>query len=149
MNTQPSMNPATIENIRVVEFQTLANPSGNLVVVESDRSLPFPIKRLFYVHGVPAGETRGRHAHRKCQQMISCVSGKCEVIVDDGTNRKALTLSTPNQAIYLPPLVWAEQKYCVENTVILVLTDQYYDESDYIRDYPEFIQIRKNRIAIP
>ncbi len=87
------------------------------------------------------GGIRGRHAHKECSQLLVVLNGRCVVTCDDGTNKKAHTLIEPDQGLLIPPTIWAEQEYDV-GTTLMVLTDQPYNESDYIRDYDSFLAFR-------
>jgi dTDP-4-dehydrorhamnose 3,5-epimerase-like enzyme len=113
---------------------------GFLVVAEAGQHIPFVVPRVFCVYGVKPGTIRGQHAHKECAQILICVSGKCEVTCDDGSERRTFSLGNPAVGLLVPPMIWAEEKYMVENTVLLVLTDHRYDETDYIKHYDEFLE---------
>ena len=116
---------------------------GNLRVFESD-SLPFTVKRIFTVVNAQGDSKRGQHAHKKCNQLICCVSGEINLICDDGKEKLEILLSPESKAVLVPCGVWAEQDYIKDNTVIIVLCDQSYDENDYIRDYDEYLRWKEN-----
>jgi dTDP-4-dehydrorhamnose 3,5-epimerase-like enzyme len=132
----------SLQDVRLLQWKPLAGPNGSLVPVEAGKEISYGLKRLFYVYGVKPGEVRGRHAHRECQQTLVCLKGKCEVTCDDGREKRQFLLDSPTMALYIPPTVWAEQKYLTGEEILLVLTDQFYNESDYIRDYAEFKEFR-------
>ena len=112
---------------------------GDLLVGEFERQVPFNPKRYFIVHNVPNEKTRGQHAHRKCEQFLVCIRGRCSVVVDDGTNRRELLLDRPSLGLYVPPMTWGIQYKFSSEAMLLVLASDYYDSEDYIRNYEEFI----------
>ena len=134
----------TINDVKLLNLRTFIEPDGNLVPVESKHDIPFDIKRIFYVYGVQNQDDRGKHSHYKTKQVLICLSGEVEVICDDGVHRKKYKLTKPHQAIYIPEMIWDEQRYMSEDSVLLVLSNTYYDSKDYIEDYDEFIKIKKN-----
>lgn len=115
--------------------------SSRLSVFENGRQVPFAVNRVFLIH-TDRSTTRGHHAHRRCSQALICVAGTCEVTVDDGRNRKQIVLSGPDRGVLVPAGIWAEQRYKVRGTILMVLCDLRYDEDDYIRDYEEFLRYR-------
>ncbi len=119
----------------------VADIRGSLTVGEFGRSLPFSAKRYFMVFDVPSVETRGEHAHRTCHQFLICVRGSCAVVADDGKHRQEFLLDQPDIGIHLPPMVWGIQYKYSADAVLLVFASDYYDSSDYIRDYLEFRQL--------
>jgi UDP-2-acetamido-3-amino-2,3-dideoxy-glucuronate N-acetyltransferase len=114
---------------------------GSLTVGEFDRSIPFAAKRYFMVFDVPSVETRGEHAHRVCHQFLICVRGSCAVVADDGAHRQEFFLDSPDVGVYLPPMVWGIQYKYSADAVLLVYASHYYDSTDYIRNYAEFLQL--------
>jgi dTDP-4-dehydrorhamnose 3,5-epimerase-like enzyme len=129
----------TIDSCRIVDLPKIADPRGNLTFVEGGRTIPFEIKRVFYLYDVPGGESRGGHAHRKCQQFIVAMSGSFDVIVDDGKNRRTFTLNRSYHGLYLPSMIWREMANFSSGSVCMVLASEFYEESDYFREYDEFI----------
>jgi len=134
----------TINDVKLLNLRTFIEPDGNLVPIESKHDIPFDIKRIFYVYGVNDQNDRGKHAHYKTKQVLICLSGEVEVICDDGVHRKKYKLTKPHQAIYIPEMIWDEQRYMSEDAVLLVLSNTYYDSKDYIEDYDEFLMMREN-----
>jgi dTDP-4-dehydrorhamnose 3,5-epimerase-like enzyme len=121
-----------------VELPVVHDPQGNLTFVEAQRHAPFEIARVFYIYDVPGGATRGGHAHRKLEQLMVAMSGSFDVVLDDGSERKSLTLNRSYVGLYLPPMIWREMVNFSSGSVCMVLASAYYDESDYYRDYEEF-----------
>src|SRR3990167_5417735 len=126
--------------IHDVKFITLPVRNQALTVMESE-NLPLDVKRIFIVKG-NENEIRGRHAHQKVMQYLVCVHGACEVICDDGMQKKTFQLNAVNQALLLPPGIWAEQTYLEKDTTLMVACDALYDEADYLRDYDAFLKFR-------
>ena len=120
------------------ELPLVKDLRGNLSVGEFERSVPFRPKRYFLVFDVPSKEVRGEHAHKRCDQFLICVRGACAVVVDDGTQRRQLTLDRPNLGLHIPAGVWGIQYKYTADAVLLVFASEYYDPDDYIRSYPEF-----------
>jgi UDP-2-acetamido-3-amino-2,3-dideoxy-glucuronate N-acetyltransferase len=112
---------------------------GDLSFGEFPHHIPFTPKRYFLVFNVPSEKTRGEHAHYQCQQFLVCVKGSCTVVVDDGKKRTEVLLDSPQDGIFIPPLVWGIQYKYSPDAVLLVFASEYYEAADYIRDYSEFI----------
>jgi dTDP-4-dehydrorhamnose 3,5-epimerase-like enzyme len=122
----------TIEDILQISLRTFEEEKGNLVPIESKVDSLIPIKRVFYVYGVPKGEVRGKHAHYKTNQVLICMAGECHIRCFDGEEWRSFTLNEPNQALFVPAGIWAEETYEQEGTVLMVLCDTAYAKSDYI-----------------
>jgi dTDP-4-dehydrorhamnose 3,5-epimerase-like enzyme len=134
----------TINDVKLLNLRTFIEPDGNLIPVESGHDIPFDIKRIFYVYGVNNQDDRGKHAHHKTKQVLICLSGEVEVVCDDGIHRKKYKLTKPHQAIYIPEMIWDEQRYISKDSVLLVLSNTHYDFKDYIENYDEFLKIKNN-----
>ncbi len=117
---------------------------GKLVAAEIDDSLPFQPKRWFSVYAVPGTEVRGEHAHRECEQFLVCIRGEVSCIVDDGTQRAEVHLNSPDIGLYIPPRVWGIQYKYSADAILTVFASHKYDDADYIRDYEEFIAMKRN-----
>ncbi|MGA7243269.1 MAG: FdtA/QdtA family cupin domain-containing protein, partial [Terracidiphilus sp.] len=98
----------SIEQSRIIELPKIADPRGNLSVIEANKQVPFEIKRVYYLYDVPGGETRAGHAHMKTQQFIIAASGSFDVILDDGKQRKTYALNRSWKGVYIPPMIWRE-----------------------------------------
>jgi dTDP-4-dehydrorhamnose 3,5-epimerase-like enzyme len=133
-----TLRSVTNEDCRLVDFQVLADTRGSLSVAETQRHVPFGIERMFIVSGVDVGTARGGHAHKRQRQMLICTSGAIEVRADNGSETMTVVLDTPAQGLYIPPMIWAEQTYLSEGSVLTVLCDDHYDEDDYLRDRDGF-----------
>ena len=132
----------TLDNVKLLELETFVDSEGSLVPIESGLSIPFKIKRVFYVFDVHDQKDRGEHSHHKTEQVLICLSGKVKVLCDDGKNTKQWVLDTPTQALYIPNLIWDEQIYLTSESVLLVLANTNYDSSDYIESYDEFKRLK-------
>ena len=139
-----SRKQITLEDVKFFNTRTMVEPDGNLVPIESNYDIPFPIKRVFYVYGVKNQDDRGKHAHYKTKQVLICVHGKVEVLVNDGSKEKKYLLESPQQALYIPEMIWDEQIYLSEDTVLLVLSNMKYDPKDYIHDFKTFEKLKQN-----
>ncbi|WP_245655888.1 sugar 3,4-ketoisomerase [Microtetraspora fusca] len=123
------------------ELRVTKDLRGELSVGEFERELPFVPKRYFLVFNVPSREVRGEHAHRRCEQFLICVRGSCGVLLDDGRNRREVTLDRPSRGVYMPAMIWGTQYRYSPDAVLLVFASDYYDPDDYIRSYDEFQRI--------
>lgn len=119
-------------------FQERSDARGSLAVIEGARHIPFDIARVYYVYGTQPGICRGLHAHKKLQQVATCVSGSCTMLLDDGQRKETVTLDNPGKGLLIPALVWHEMDDFSPDCVLLVLASAPYDEADYIRNYSEF-----------
>ena len=115
---------------------------GILTVVENGETLPFDVKRVYYLYDVPGGESRGSHAHKDLSQLIIAASGSFKVTLDDGKNKRSFFLNRPYQGLYVKPGMWRDLEGFSSGAVCLVLASEVYQAEDYIRDYEEFIKFR-------
>lgn len=133
----------TIDDVKFFNLKTVVASDGNLVPIESNKDIPFEIKRVFYVYGVKNQDDRGKHSHYKTKQILICLSGKVEVMVHDGKRENRYLLESPQQALYIPEMIWDEQKYLTEDSVLLVLSNVEYIPDDYIHDFEQFKKLKK------
>lgn len=115
---------------------------GNLTVVENGKTLPFDVKRVYYLYDVPGGENRGAHAHKELEQLIIAASGSFTVTLDDGKCKRSFFLNRPYQGLYVKPGMWRDLVDFSSGAVCMVLASDVYKKEDYIRDYKEFIDFR-------
>lgn len=143
----PSIKHESISNVydsTMLEFDRHhSNRKGDICVVENGITIPFDVKRLYYLYDVPGGESRGGHAHKNLSQLIIAASGSFAVTLDDGNVKRTFTLNRPYQGLYIKPGIWRELYDFSSGSVCLVLASDKYDETDYIRDYQEFLNYRK------
>jgi dTDP-4-dehydrorhamnose 3,5-epimerase-like enzyme len=117
---------------------------GSLIPIESGRTIPFEVRRVYTVFGTAPGVERGFHAHRALRQLVVPVSGACTMILDDGSQRVRLRLDRPDEGLLIGPLIWREMAEFTADCVLMVLADAHYDEVDYIRDYASFQALARN-----
>ncbi len=115
---------------------------GNLTAINNFSELPFDVKRVYFLYDVPGGEARGGHAHKELQQLIVAASGSFEVSLDDGTYQRQVFLNRPNMGLHIPPGVWASEINFSSGAICLVLASHSYNESDYLRNYEDFLNFR-------
>lgn len=129
-----------IDQCRLIQLPMVSHPSGGLTFLEGDRHVPFAIKRVYFIHGVPSGSRRGAHAHLALHQVLVAANGSFEVILDDGTTRRSFVLGDPNQGLYICPMIWRELVGFSEGAVCLAIASEYFSENDYVRDYAHYLQ---------
>jgi len=135
----------SVYNCNVVELKKIHNRAGNITPVTGDSDIPFAINRIYYLYDVPGGEVRGGHAHYELQQLIVAASGSFDVVIDDGQNKKTVTLNRPNFGLVVTPGIWRDLMNFSSGAVLLVLASLPYDEADYIRDYKKFIDYKNGK----
>lgn len=121
---------------------------GNLSVVENSETVPFEVKRTYYLYDVPGGESRGGHAHKALSQLIIAASGSFTVTLDDGNVKRTFLLNRPYQGLYVVPGIWRTLDDFSSGAVCMVLASEGYTESDYIRDYKEFVEYKNDTSTI-
>jgi len=126
------------KNPQIIDIPVAHDKRGNLSVVESGETIPFSIKRVYYLYDVPGGTKRGGHAHRKLEQLIIAASGSFDVVLHNGKKKESYTLNRSNIGLYIPKMTWREIENFSSGAVCLVLASEHYDESDYIRNFKEF-----------
>jgi dTDP-4-dehydrorhamnose 3,5-epimerase-like enzyme len=132
-------------NILNQKFNTFSDSRGKLTVAEIDElNLPFIPKRVFWIHEIPTGTQRGEHANRSCQELIIAINGSFKLWLSDGKNEKEYILDTPNEGVYIPPMVWCKLTEFTPGTICLCLADKEYNESEYINDYKTFLKETSN-----
>lgn len=119
---------------------------GNLSVVENGITLPFDVKRVYYLYDVPSGESRGSHAHKELEQLIVAASGSFRVTLDDGRTKRTFFLNRPYQGLYVKPGLWRDLDDFSSGAVCMVLASDVYKPEDYIRDYQEFLKLREHEL---
>jgi dTDP-4-dehydrorhamnose 3,5-epimerase-like enzyme len=124
---------------KLIDLQVLGDERGSLIAMEEFRNVPFQIKRIYYLFDTKQGVSRGFHAHKKLQQLAICVRGNCRFILDNGKTKEDVFLSTPDKGLLLEKNVWHEMHDFSDDCVLMILADDLYDESDYIRCYQSFI----------
>ena len=129
----------SILDTRRIDLPKVADSRGNLTFVESERHVPFHIKRVFYLYDVPGGAERAGHALKKCHQFIIAISGSFDVVTQQGGEKNRTNLNRSYYGLYLPPMVWRELDNFSSGSVCLVLASELYDERDYYRNYKDYL----------
>lgn len=130
-----------VEMYKLIKFKDLGDDRGKLVVVEGEKDIPFDIKRVFYIYGSDETVVRGQHANINSEFVLINVSGKSKVKITDGKRTEIVELCRPMDGVYLPKMIWKEMYDFSEDSVLLVLANTHYDNSEYIRDYQDYIKI--------
>lgn len=138
------MKENSVYDCTVIELDKHHHEKGNITVVENSITVPFEIKRTYYLYDIPGGESRGGHAHKELYQLIIAASGSFNVTLDDGNVKRTFMLNRPYQALLVVPGIWRELDDFSSGSVCLVLASHVYDEADYIRDYTEFLKLKKD-----
>lgn len=125
--------------IQWIHFPPLGDERGSLVALETGKTVPFDIKRVYYIFATQKAVARGFHAHKNLKQIVVCVTGKCRMVLDDSKVRQEIWLDSPTKGLLISDLVWREMHDFSEDCVLLVLASEHYDENDYIRDYQDFL----------
>lgn len=132
----------SIDNCQILQLPKIADPRGNLTFIEGGSHIPFDIRRVYYLYDVPGGAERGGHAHKALHQLIIAMSGSFDVLLDDGKEKKRVHLNRSYSGLYVCPMIWRELDNFSSGSVCMVLASNIYDESDYYRDYNEFMRAR-------
>jgi hypothetical protein len=137
-----------VAGARLVSLQRVDDPNGSIVIAQTPDQLPFEVRRIFTLIGVPQHELRGTHAHRECHQFLIAEHGAVRARVDDGTHVAEVLLDSPSVGLYMPPMIWGGQFDYSPDAVLLVLASHTYDRADYIEDYDEFVALAAGRTAV-
>ena len=137
------MKKTTVYDCSMVEMDKHHPETGNITVIENGKTIPFDVKRVYYLYDIPGGESRGAHAHKELKQLIIAASGSFEVTLDDGNVKRTFTLNRPYQGLLVVPGIWRELNNFSSGAVCLVMASLPYDEKDYIREYDHFINYKK------
>jgi acetyltransferase-like isoleucine patch superfamily enzyme/dTDP-4-dehydrorhamnose 3,5-epimerase-like enzyme len=130
-----------VRGVQIIPIRRADDLRGSLVSLELSSELPFVPQRFFSVFGVPSKDVRGAHAHRRCEQLLVCVSGSVTCVVDDGTRRREVVLDRPDVGLYMSAMVWGTQYRYTDNAVLAVFASLPYDPDDYVREYEEFLAL--------
>ncbi len=133
-----------VKNVEMLSFKDNSGELGHLIPIEAKKDVPFEIKRIYYITGVPGHVTRGFHSHRKLEQVLLCVNGNVKIRLKTPTEDNIILLDNPSQGLYIGHMVWREMFDFSPGAVLLVLASDYYTEDDYIRDYTDYLIEAKN-----
>lgn len=138
-----SLQDVTVFDCNLLTLPKITFRAGNVTPIHPKGDIPFDIKRVFYIYDIPGGEDRGAHAHKKCHQFIIAASGSFDVFLDDGKNKRTVTLNRPYFGLHVPPGIWAAEQSFSSGSICLVLASEKYDAKDYIRDYNKFLNLKR------
>lgn len=127
--------------VTTYDFKIRGDERGSLIAIEEKTDIPFSLKRVYYIFDTQAGVTRGLHAHRTLRQVLVCVHGSCKVLLDDGMGKISVPMDSGSRGLLVDPMIWHEMYDFSQDCILLVLASDIYDENDYIRDYPKFIEL--------
>ncbi|MFQ2004963.1 sugar 3,4-ketoisomerase [Aeromonas veronii] len=125
--------------IKLIPLQAHGDDRGSLIALEEGKNIPFPVKRVYYLFSTKEGVRRGYHAHKMLKQVAIAVRGSCRFVLDDGSERVEVLLDNPAQGLLIESFMWREMYDFSDDCVLMVLADQLYDESDYVRNYDQFL----------
>ena len=125
--------------VRLVDLPSFDDSRGSLIAIEALKDIPFNIERIYYIFNNECGASRGFHAHKELEQLAICVSGSCDIVLDDGNHREVISLTTPKKGLLIGSMIWREMHNFSDDCVLLVLANSLYDETDYIRSYNGFL----------
>lgn len=134
------MKDTTVFNCTIIELNKVKNRAGNITIVETNKDIPFPIERIYYLYDVPSDEERGGHAHKELYQLIVAASGSFTITLDDGKVKRSFMLNNPNRGLLITPGIWRELSDFSSGSVCLVLASMLYSSDDYIRVYENFLE---------
>lgn len=135
------MNAEKNSLVQWIDFPSLGDERGSLVALEGNKTVPFDIKRVYYIFNTMEGVSRGFHAHKNLKQLAVCVTGSCRFVLDDGKKREETMLDRSTTGLFIEEMVWREMHDFSPDCVLMVLASEHYDEDDYIRDYQEFLDV--------
>jgi hypothetical protein len=134
---------AKIKDCLLLNLPKIQNPAGSITPVTNAETIPFSVKRVFYLYDIPGGESRGAHAHKECHQFIVAASGSFDIELNDGITSTIVTLRQPYVGLHIPPGIWASEISFSSGAICLVLASQNFNEADYIRDYEEYLKFKQ------
>ncbi|WP_010676903.1 sugar 3,4-ketoisomerase [Bacillus timonensis] len=124
----------------LLNFKEINDDRGSLASLEAFKNIPFEIKRVYYIYNTKANTSRGFHAHKDLKQVLICLNGSCDVVLDNRRRQITFHLNRPSQGLYVDKMIWHEMHNFTNDCILMVLASEHYDEQDYIRDYEEFLE---------
>ena len=137
------LNKARVFDCSVIDLSKVHTDNGNITVVDNEVNAPFNVKRIYYLYDVPSGEERGGHAHYELEQYIIAASGSLDVVLDDGVNKRRISLNRPNLVLHIVPGLWRALDNFSSGSICMVLASEIYKESDYIRSYEKYLELKE------
>lgn len=126
-----------IQGVSEITFDAHADERGALVAIENGKNLPFDMSRIYYIYNADSGMVRGKHAHKDLNQVLLCLNGSCDILIDNGSERETVHLDRPDRGIYIHGFVWREMMNFSDGCVLMAIVDRGYDPADYVFDYNE------------
>ena len=142
------MRNTNIYDCKVIDLRKISDPRGNLTVIEENQDIPFEIKRVYYLYDVPGGESRGAHAHKELYQLLIAANGSFSVTLNDGKEKVTYNLKRPYYGLLIVPGIWRDLDDFSSGSVCLCLASEHYEAKDYVRDYNEFLNYKKNDTSL-
>lgn len=127
--------------VKWIEFRVIGDGRGDLVALEGNKNIPFVIKRVYFLKNMKSDHPRGFHAHKKLKQIMICLAGTCQMLLDNGRSKESIQLNSFSKGLVIENMIWHEMHDFSEDCILMILADEFYDEQDYIRDYQEFISL--------
>ena len=137
------MKNSTVKDCKIIQFSKIHNRAGNITIIENNLDIPFEVKRIYYLYDIPTNETRGGHAHKELHQLVIGASGSFNINLNDGVNDKTIFLNRPDFGLLIVPGIWRDLSDFSSGSVCLVFASEIYSENDYIRDYYDFLTLKK------
>ena len=137
------MRYSAVDDCKVVQLSKIHNRAGNITIIENNINIPFEVKRIYYLYDIPSNETRGGHAHKELYQLVISASGSFNINLNDGVNDKTIFLNRPDFGLLIVPGIWRDLSDFSSGSVCLVFASEVYSENDYIREYNEFLTLKK------
>jgi len=137
-----------LQDCRLMDLPKIMDDRGNLSFIQAGRPIQFVVQRTYWIYDVPGGETRGGHAYKRLQEFIVALSGSFDVVLDDGHNRKVVSLNRSYFGLYVPNMIWRHLENFSTNAVCMVLASMHYSEEDYLRDYKQFLDNIKEEVPL-
>ena len=128
---------------KIINLPKFEDPRGNLSIIEEEKQIPFKIERTYWIYDVPGGQVRGGHAFKVQLELIVALSGSFDVVVDNGKQKQTFSLNRSYYGLYLPAGLWRQMENFSTNSLALVLSSTHYLEDDYVRDYNDFLNYRR------
>ncbi len=132
-----------VNDCKMLQLSKIHNRAGNITIIENNIDIPFEIKRIYYLYDIPSNEKRGGHAHKELYQLVIAASGSFNINLNDGVNDKTTFLNRPDFGLLIVPGIWRDLSDFSSGSVCLVFASEIYSENDYIRNYNEFITLKK------
>ena len=134
-----------MQKYKVLNFNVHSDKRGNLISLADNKEIPFKIKRIYYTWNMPNKAIRGGHAHKRLDEVMVCLHGSCDFVLDDGKEKITITLDRPNKGLYIKANVWRDFRNFSPDCVVILIASDYYDTEDYIRDYDEYLKSIKKQ----